>query len=176
MRAARLGVIVGLSMTALIVSVAAAEPRQIHEGIQSDGLEVAARGEQVQIKPPPPPPPPPTTLPPPSMYAPPGLSDCDEMTWYRIDAGLPAAFDGIGWRESNCRNEDAVRTFCCHGYWQLYTSLHLRDHRLAPRMAACGVSSHYDLNSDTPEDKKRQACAAKALYDVVGTSPWSATR
>ena len=113
---------------------------------------------------------------PPELYAPEGLSDCEEMTWYRIDAGLPPAFDRIGWRESNCRNEDVVKTFCCHGYWQMYTSLHLKDHRLAPRMAECGVTSHHDLNSDTPEEKKKQACAAKALYDVNGTYPWVATR
>lgn len=107
---------------------------------------------------------PPTTTA--SQFAPPGLSDCDEMTWYRVQAGLPAKFDRLGWRESNCRNEDAVRTFCCHGYWQLYVSLHLRDHRLASRYAACGVDSADDVNSDTPIDKWRQACAAKAVHDV----------
>jgi hypothetical protein len=131
--------------------------------------EQAERGEQTQLLQPP-------TTEPPSQYAPEGLSDCDEMNWYRVKVGLPDAFSGIGWRESNCRNEDGVKTFCCHGYWQLFTSLHLKDHRLAPRMAACGVSSHQDLNSDTPEDKLRQACAAKAAYDVSGTDPWSATR
>lgn len=166
-------VLAGMGVPATVL----AEPREIHEGISTEGLEPAVRGEQVQTMPPPPPP---TTLPPPppppSPYAPAGLSDCDEMNWYRRAVGLPQAFAGIGWRESNCRNEDGVKTFCCHGYWQMYTSLHLRDHRLAPRMNACGVYSHWDLNSDTPGDKLRQACAAKALYDVVGTSPWSATR
>lgn len=109
-------------------------------------------------------------------FAPAGLTGCDEMAFYRIQWGLPEAFQGIGWRESNCRNEDIVKTFCCHGYWQMYTSLHVRDHRLAPKMAACGVYSHHDLNSDVPIEKQRQACAARALYDVMGTSPWSATR
>lgn len=109
-------------------------------------------------------------------YAPEGLSGCDEMNWYRVAVGLPEIFSKLGWRESNCRNEDGVRTFCCHGYWQLYTSLHLQDHRLAPLMLACGVSSSEDVNSDTPEDKLRQACAAKALYDIEGTDPWRATR
>ena len=117
--------------------------------------------------------PPETTEAPVPYYAPEGLSDCDEMHWYRVDAGLPERFDALGWRESNCRNEDGVKTYCCYGYWQLYTSLHLRDHRLAPKMHACGVYGADDLNSDTPEDKKRQACAAKALYDVVGYSAWS---
>lgn len=106
------------------------------------------------------------------QYAPPGLSNCDEMHWYRVDAGLPARFDSLGWRESNCRNEEGVHTFCCWGYWQLYTSLHLKDNRLAPKMHACGVYSRFDLDSDTPGDKKRQACAAKALYDQEGYAPW----
>jgi hypothetical protein len=110
--------------------------------------------------------------PPSAIYAPEGLSDCDEMAWYREDAGLPERFDALGWRESNCRNEDEVRTGCCHGYWQMWTALHLDDHRLAPKMAECGVSSYHDLNSDIPEDKKRQACATKALYDTVGYSAW----
>lgn len=133
------------------------------------GLFQAVRiGNPVQTSPPPPPP-----APAPGLYAPEGLSDCDEMNWYRRAVGLPEVFASLGWRESNCRNEDAVKTFCCHGYWQMYTSLHLRDHRLAPKMNNCGVYSHYDLNSDTPGDKRRQACAAKALYDTVGLTPWA---
>jgi peptidoglycan hydrolase-like protein with peptidoglycan-binding domain len=103
-------------------------------------------------------------------------SDCAEMDHYRQWAGLPAAFQGIGWRESNCRNEDGVRTFCCYGWWQLYPSLHIRDHRMAPKMRACGVRGYYDIDSDTPTDKRRQACYAKALYDTVGSSAWAATR
>lgn len=106
-------------------------------------------------------------------FAPEGLSDCDEMMFYAHQWGLPDTFRSIGWRESNCRNEDAVRTSCCHGYWQMWTSLHLQDHRLAPRMTFCGVASHYDLNSDDPLEKQRQACAAKALFDVVGYSAWN---
>jgi hypothetical protein len=135
----------------------------------SGDLQPAVRGEAKVVNPV-------NAPPPPSLFAPAGLTGCDEMNWYRVVAGLPEAFAGIGWRESNCRNEDAVRTSCCHGYWQMYTSLHLQDHRLAPHMEACGVRSHEDLNSDTPEDKLRQACAAKALYDVSGTYPWVATR
>lgn len=120
--------------------------------------------------------PPPTTAPAtPSLFAPPELDGCAEMTWYRINAGLPARFDQLGWRESNCRNEDAVRTYCCHGYWQLYISLWLTDHRMAPRLAACGVDSAQDVNSDTPGDKWRQGCAAKAAFDVVGYSAWASS-
>ena len=99
-------------------------------------------------------------------------SDCDEMHWYRAQAGLPARFDSLGWRESNCRNEDGVHTSCCYGWWQLNVTLHLRDHRLVDRYHACGVYSYGDVNSDTPGDKRRQACAAKALFDVVGYSAW----
>ena len=98
------------------------------------------------------------------------------MNFYRRQWALPEAFAGIGWRESNCRNEDAVRTSCCHGYWQMFTSLHLQSDVLRPMMHACGVFSHHDLNSDVPIEKQRQACAAGALYSVAGTSPWSATR
>jgi len=105
-------------------------------------------------------------------FAPEGLSDCDEMTFYRQQWGLPAAFDGYGWRESNCRNEDGVRTSCCHGYWQLWVSYHLQDHRLVNKYHLCEVYSHYDVNSDNPREKQRQACAAKMLFDVVGYSAW----
>ena len=110
------------------------------------------------------------------IYAPEELTGCYEMIWYRMSVGLPDIFDKIGYRESRCINDDEVRTSCCHGYWQMSTTLHLRDHRLAPQMAACGVTSFEDLNSNTPEDKRRQACAAKALYDLDGTYPWVATR
>ena len=106
-------------------------------------------------------------------FAPEGLDNCAEMSFYRVQWGLPSKFDSLGWRESNCRNEDGVRTYCCYGYWQLYTSLHLKDHRLAPKMEWCGVSSYLDLNSDNPLEKQKQACAAKALFDTVGYSAWS---
>lgn len=106
-------------------------------------------------------------------FAPAGLSDCAEMTFYRKQWGLPSVFDQLGWRESNCRNEDAVRTYCCHGYWQLYISLFLRDPRMKPRLTACGVDAADDVNSDNPYDKQRQACSAKALYDVQGISAWN---
>jgi len=100
-------------------------------------------------------------------------NDCDEMHWYRANVGLPARFDTLGWRESNCRNEEGVHTSCCWGYWQLNVALHLRDHRLVGRYHDCGVYSRSDVDSDTVADKMRQACAAKALYDVVGYSAWS---
>jgi len=116
---------------------------------------------------------PPVPVPVPVLVAPEGMSNCDEMSWYRQRAGLPARFDAIGWRESNCRNEEGVHTSCCYGWWQLNVGLHLRDGRIGPKYRACGVNSRFDVDSDTPGDKLRQACAAKALYDVVGMSAWS---
>lgn len=135
------------------------------EGIVATAVADAAatRGTQVQIEP---------TLPPPPE-TPTFATDCQEMSWYRQRAGLPAVFDRLGWRESNCRNEDGVHTSCCYGYWQLNVGLHLRDGRIAPRYRMCGVDSYTDVNSNTPDDKQRQACAAKALYDVVGLSAWA---
>jgi len=108
-------------------------------------------------------------------FAPIGLSDCDEMNFYRVQWGLPEKFNSIGWRESNCRNEDIVKTYCCYGYWQMYIYLFLKDHRMIPLLIKCEVDSHEDINSDEPLDKQRQACAAKALYDVEGLSPWALT-
>ena len=115
------------------------------------------------------PPPPPVELAPLPTFS----NDCDEMRYYRAGVGLPVRFDAIGWRESNCRNEDGVRTSCCFGWWQLSVAVHLRDRRLAHRYHDCGVWSYDDVNSDTAADKLRQACAAKALFDVVGYSAWS---
>jgi len=134
--------------------------------LASVGISPAVRGEQVVVNPQP------TGiygLP----FAPEGLSDCDEMRFYLDQFGMPARFDQIGWRESNCRNEDGVRTSCCHGYLQLNANLHVRDHRLHDRYAQCGVYGNEDINSDTPEDKQRHACAAKQLYDILGYQPWS---
>jgi hypothetical protein len=39
----------------------------------------------------------------------------------------------------------------------------------------CDARTVGDVASDTPYDKQRQACAAKALYDEAGISPWAAT-
>lgn len=157
-------------MQLLMILVLAVTPASLDlppEGVvvPADASATAERGTQAQMT---------ETLPPPAA-APvaTNLSNCEEMAMYRASVGLPARFDQIGWRESNCRNEDGVHTSCCYGWWQLNVSLHLRDHRLAPRYAACGVDSYTDVNSDTPDDKRRQACAAKALFDVVGYSAWS---
>ena len=160
----------------MIIAVIIATILSIFNMAAGGELQPAERGEQIQVVPPPT-----TTIPAPVglwgvPFAPEGLTGCDEMQFYRIQWGLPVEFDRIGYRESRCINADHVKTFCCHGWWQMYTSLHLRDHRLAPMMAACGVTHHSDLNSDTPIEKQKQACAASALWSAVGLDPWAATR
>jgi hypothetical protein len=119
------------------------------------------------------------TLPPPPPaglrgmpFAPAGLSDCDEMTFYRKQAGLPERFDSLGWRESNCRNEEGVHTFCCWGYWQLHQQ-HTRSGYAKRWRDECDIDSRTDFDSDTPLDKQRQACGAFVLYDMSGLSPWA---
>lgn len=156
----------------LLLALAPASLDLPPEGINGPAADpptaTAERGTTVQMT---------ETSPPPPLATTPTFSDdCAEMHWYRANAGLPAQFDRIGWRESNCRNEEGVHTSCCWGYWQLNVGLHLRDDRLAGRYHACGVYGRTDVDSDTPGDKQRQACAARALYDVVGLSAWAATR
>ena len=108
----------------------------------------------------------------PVLYAPAGLTGCNEMMWYRINAGLPAAFDRIGFRESGCRNENTVRTSCCHGYWQLAIALHLKTPATRNAYHQCGVNSVDDINSNTAHNKKAQACATQVLYRRNGLAPW----
>lgn len=108
-------------------------------------------------------------------FAPEGLDDCAEMSFYRKQAGLPERFDALGWRESNCRNEDGVRTFCCYGYWQNYISSHLsRNSQYRTRIInECQVTKADDINSDDPVEKQRQACVTKVVYDISGLRPWA---
>ena len=160
-----------LALTALLAAPTGLDlPPEIVDLVQP--AAASAPADRVD---PPPPPAEESTLPPAAGASAAAGGRCAEMSWYRQAVGLPARFDQIGRRESNCRNEDGVHTSCCWGWWQLNVSLHLRDHRLAPKYAACGIDSYADVNSDTPDDKLRQACAAKALYDTVGLSAWAAT-
>ena len=166
----------GLAVAALALTSILA-PTQLDlppEGIvtTAEATVTAERGTQVQVT---------DTAPEPVPtginglpFAPPGLSNCDEMEFYARQFGLPAAFDRIGWRESNCRNEDGVHTSCCWGYWQLHR-MHFANH---PSIfgGRCDAWSVNDVNSDTPLDKQRQACSAKQLYDMVGMSAWALTR
>lgn len=127
------------------------------------------------------PPLPPTTLPAPTIplglwgqpFAPEGLSDCDEFNFYRAQWGLPERFNKLAWRESNCLNQDDVKTYCCHGYLQLYISLQIKDQRVMGRYHECGVYSSNDVNSDNPLEKQKHLCAAGVLYSIVGYSAWS---
>jgi len=131
---------------------------------------LAERGDQIQLTQPPTPPVAAglNGLP----FAPEGLSNCDEMSWYRQQAGLPSQFDALGYRESGCHND--VRTFCCYGYWQNYISSHL-----SPQSAyrpwiieGCQVTGANDINSDDPLEKQKQACVTKVLFNISGFTPW----
>lgn len=107
-------------------------------------------------------------------FAPSDLSGCDEMNFYRVQWGLPDRFAGLGWRESNCRNEDGVRTWCCYGYWQNYISSHLRAPGYAYRIKTeCQVDGADDINSDIPIEKQKQACVTAVVWQVSGYGPWS---
>jgi len=109
-------------------------------------------------------------------FAPDGLSNCDEMMFYADQAGLPHdKFLALGWRESNCRNEDSVRTFCCYGYWQNYISSHLSRQSAyrMPIIEGCKVTGADDINSDVPIEKQKQACVTAVLYRISGLSPWA---
>ena len=144
---------------------------ELNAPIPTDGLQPAVR-----VNPPAPPP----TYAPTGLwgqpFAPPGLDNCAEMGFYRQQWGLPEAFQGIGWRESNCRNSVTSSTGCCRGHYQLDVTLHLRDHRIGWRYRDnCAVHSYWDVFGEDPLAKQKQACAAKQLFDVMGYSPWSAT-
>lgn len=137
------------------------------EPLTADADTAAVRGHAIQLTEPPPAPAT-TTIP---------TEPCAEMSWYRQQAGLPERFDGIGYRESRCRNEDTVRTFCCYGYWQNYISSHLsRQSAYRDRIInECGVTGADDINSDTPDDKQRSACVTYVVWSISGLSPWKAT-
>ena len=159
-------IIVLAAFLASCAQVSAVEPAERELTGPATAYARAERLERYQATP---------TLPPPTTLS--AFADaCAEMEWYFDLVGLPERFDLIGYRESRCLNRDDVRTSCCHGWLQLWVELHLRDHRLAPRYAACGVDGFDDVNSDTHEDKLRHVCAAKALYDVVGLDAWALTR
>ena len=109
------------------------------------------------------------------------------MNFYREEFGLPERFgsggqhqlwvasDGIGWRESKCQNDVTSSTGCCVGYWQLYVNLYLKDYQMKPHMVLCDVDEKNDVLGLDAYDKQRNACVAKALFDVVGYSPWHPT-
>lgn len=116
-------------------------------------------------------------------FAPEGLSGCDEMNFYRVQAGLPDQFSdqprtgpksqwGYGWRESNCRND--VGNACCGGYLGLFISSHVSP-MSAYRpfvLEHCESSRMGDVRGTSPLSKQKQMCVARVLYDISGLSPW----
>lgn len=141
---------------------------QKSNGLVPDGVvgpltadSMAIRGASVQITEPP--------------KSPGGLSGCDEMSWYRQQAGLPDVFDSIGFRESRCAN-DARPTLpaavCCRGWWAIHKS-NIRAPGYAGGAAACGIRSESDYYGTSPEQKRASACFARVLYDVSGLTPWA---
>lgn len=122
----------------------------------------ALRGPSIQLSEPPPAPT--TTIP---------VEPCDELRWYRTEAGLPERFDRIGYRESRCDNTQISRTGCCVGWWQIHW-VNFDDHRTTPGLELCDATWD-NIRGNTPEAKTRQACAAKVLYDVVRYQPWATT-
>lgn len=136
-------------------------------GLKIDGIvgpvtskSLAIRGDDIQITQPPSPPG--------------GLSGCDEMRWYREQAGLPDVFDSIGFRESRCQN-DARPTLpaasCCRGWWAIHRS-NIRAPGYAAGAAACGITSEWDYYGNSADQKRASACFARVLYDVSGLRPW----
>jgi len=129
----------------------------------AESLGIATRRDQIQVTTPPAPPMP--------VFA----NACDEMSWYRQAAGLPAVFDQLGYRESRCDNTQVSRTNCCVGWWQNYISSHLsRASAYRERIInECGVTQRSDILGDTPEQKLRQACVTMVVYERSGLTPWA---
>ena len=117
----------------------------------------ADRGVAIQVT---------ATVPPPAPVglhglplAPAGLSACETASFYRAQAGLPAIFDTLAYRESRCQPD--ASNWCCSGLWQI--------HKLwVARLADCGVYVRADLY-----DAQRNACAAAYVYAVQGIDAWS---
>lgn len=99
---------------------------------------------------------------------------CDEMSWYRQQAGLPEQFDAIGWRESKCQNDARPTNAVARSYrgWWSVGVMHIRNKVYGPGAAACGITSEWDYYGTSPEQKKASACFAKVLYDISGMQPW----
>jgi hypothetical protein len=91
--------------------------------------------------------------------APYGLTDCQTASFYRAQAGLPAVFDALTYRESRCQPN--VGTWCCSGLLEI--------HELwIPRLAGCDVFVRSDLY-----DSQRNMCAASVVYAAQGINAWS---
>lgn len=141
---------------------------QKSNGLVPDGIvgpltanSMAIRGPSVQVTEPP--------------KSPGGLNGCDEMSWYRRQAGLPDVFDSIGFRESRCQNDarpSLPAASCCRGWWAIHRS-NIRAPGYAAGAAACGITTELDYYGVSPEQKRASACFARVLYDVSGMTPWA---
>lgn len=134
--------------------------------ITQASLGIGGPAPAVRVDPPDPPAPEPVGA---------GLTGCEEMTAYRIAAGLPDQFDAIGYRESRCRNDVTSSTGCCHGWWQNYISSHLsRQSAYRDRIInECGVNSVADIKGLTDAQKRGQACVTFVVWSISGMSPWA---
>lgn len=110
---------------------------------------------------------------PPTTTTPTFEDNCSEMSWYRAQAGLPEAFDRIGYRESRCRNDVTSRTGCCFGWLQIYLASSMRAPGYRDGVSACGVDSVSDIRGDSESVKRAQMCVAKVMFDVSGMRPWT---
>ena len=135
------------------------------------GYSPAVRGEQVVVNPPP--------VVATGLYglpfAPEDLTGCDRVAFYADQFGLdPAWASRIAYRESRCSNHLTSSTGCCRGIMQLDVNLHLRDHRLGWRYRDnCEVFGIDDVFGDDPLQWQKHMCAAKQLFDVLGSQPWN---
>lgn len=93
------------------------------------------------------------------------LTGCDLMEWHFDQAGLPDEFDWIGFGESSCRND--VHTWCCWGYAQIH-EIHIGQ----PHTEHCDVDEIADMFGDNPTARSKNACMAKAVYDLQGPCAW----
>lgn len=161
----------GLLPDGIVGPITSATLKAINGPADPDGLQPATRMT---------PPSPPVPI---IEDAPPaGLDACGEMNYWRVQAGLPDQFSdyprtgprsqwGFGWRESNCRNDLVSSTGCCVGYWQIHTGNFTAPGYRAG-IQACGVSRRSDILGNSDDQKRKQACVAKVLYDVSGLTPW----
>lgn len=103
-------------------------------------------------------------------FAPEGLSACDEMSFYRQQAGLPEQFDAIGFRESRC--VPTAENACCHGWWQAHEGnwrgtsyvIFFREH--------CQAMNADEIDNNDPRSMQEGACVAKVMFDISGMNPW----
>jgi hypothetical protein len=100
---------------------------------------------------------------------------CEEMSWYRQQAGLPEVFDRIGVRESGCQNDAKPTSVTARRYrgWWSVGVMHIYNVVYGPGAAACGIDHESDYYGTSPSQKRASACFAKVLYDNSGMQPWA---